>query len=66
MGKLLLFIAQLIDSATFWWLIIYGYIQLWNGLTFEACALICTGVFWQRFEKEKILQKLHEIKTTKG
>ena len=56
--RVLILMAKLADSFTFWLLTLSGFSYLWQDRVFEACALICTAVFWQRFEKVRILEAI--------
>lgn len=60
LAAILVVIASLADSLVFWWFMVIGLMQLWHDHYFEASALICAAVFWQRFEKMKMLEKLEK------
>lgn len=56
--KILINVATFADLATFFWFSISSYQQLWNDHFLEASALLVAAVFWQRFEKTAMLDKL--------
>ncbi len=53
--KILLFLGALADSAVFWTLLYLGAEKLFDGSTYEGCALICTCVVYQRAWKAEML-----------
>lgn len=54
--------AQLADSIVFWGFTLTSIYYLWNGQPFEASALLCAAVVWQRFENLEMIKAANEIK----
>lgn len=59
MGSLVA-LTRILDALIFAWLMIVGLGQLIDGQYYPACALICTAVVYQRFEKAAIIKEIHD------